>query len=120
MRRLPDHLRLDHTLTGHCSFQKVQHLSATEACVRFAPNALIGVTMNIISGMIAHRTETYWIALAGSCLTALSPLLMVTATVDRPYFFSTFGALLTSSSSCDSKLLMLQHTIAWHGLTHHD
>lgn len=90
-------------LTKSCSFQRVQHLSATQACIRFAPNALTGVMMNIISGLIAHRTETYWIALAGSCLTALSPLLMVTVTVDRSYFFSTFVALLTSSSSCDSE-----------------
>ncbi|KAJ5685825.1 hypothetical protein N7536_008444 [Penicillium majusculum] len=57
-------------------FQEVQDLSAFQAALRFLPNVIIGIVLNIGTGLLVHRLHADHLVLVSTFLSAGSPLLM--------------------------------------------
>ena len=83
-------------------FQEVQHLSATEASLRFLPAPISGALSNIIVGLIVHRVPANWLVLGGTALAAVAPLVMAFATPTSPYWTTAFIANIANPTGADS------------------
>jgi hypothetical protein len=82
------------------SFQEVQNLSAFQAALRFLPNIVIGIVLNVGTGLLVHRLHANHLVLVSTVLSAGSPLLMAIINPSwswwyRPFFVSLFKNSLT-------------------------
>ncbi|KAF5696369.1 integral membrane protein [Fusarium globosum] len=82
-------------------FQEVQLLSATEAAIRILPSLLIGVVLNLTTGLFVHVAPIRLLTICCSLFTAGAPLLMATNKPDRSYWYHSFPAQLLMPISCD-------------------
>ncbi|KAF9639941.1 integral membrane protein [Lasiodiplodia theobromae] len=82
-------------------FQDVQSLPALQTSLRFLPNAISGIILSIGTGMILHKFSAYWIVLAASVISALSPMLFAIAEPTWSYWYAQFWAMLLSAVAVD-------------------
>ncbi|KAF5986492.1 aminotriazole resistance [Fusarium coicis] len=82
-------------------FQEVQLLSATEAAIRILPSLLIGVVLNLTTGLFVHVVPIRLLTICCSLFAAGAPLLMATNKPDRSYWYHSFPAQLLMPISCD-------------------
>lgn len=80
----------------------MQHLSATEASLRFLPAPISGAFSNILVGFIVHRVPANWLVLGGTAIAASAPLVMAFATPTSSYWTTAFIANITNPSGADS------------------
>lgn len=83
-------------------FQDVQHLTATEASLRFLPAPVSGALSNIVVGLIVHKVHANWLCLGGTAIAASAPLVMAFATPTSPYWTTAFIANISNPVGADS------------------
>ncbi|BDD58358.1 hypothetical protein MAP00_003641 [Monascus purpureus] len=82
-------------------FQKVQELSGFQSALRFLPNVIIGVLLNLGTGLLVHRVHANHLVLVSSLLSAGSPLLMAIIDPQWSWWYCAFWAVLLSPLSAD-------------------
>jgi Major Facilitator Superfamily len=55
-------------------FQEVQMLNATKTSIRFLPTPIVGLTVNIVMGMV-HRVHANWAIIIATLISCVSPIL---------------------------------------------
>ena len=88
------------------SFQEVQHLNPLDASIRFLPDLLFGVFLNIMTGLLVHKLPVMPLATTAAVFSAMSPLIMAVIDPTKSYWLAEFWAMLLLPSSADSKLLL--------------
>ncbi|KAI9685729.1 MAG: hypothetical protein M1822_004289 [Bathelium mastoideum] len=71
-------------------FQDVQLLTPTQSSVRFLPEPVAGVLINVINGLIIHRIHANWIVVIGIAVSSLAPLLMAICNPQWSYWACVF------------------------------
>lgn len=56
--------------------QRVRHLSPLNVAVHLVPQAIMGILVNIVSGLIMHKVSNKLLILIGSCSYTVSFLLL--------------------------------------------
>ncbi|RAH75713.1 aminotriazole resistance protein [Aspergillus aculeatinus CBS 121060] len=82
-------------------FQEVQELSGFQSALRFLPNVVIGVLLNLGTGLLVHRVHANHLVLVSSLLSAGSPLLMAIIDPQWSWWYCAFWAVLLSPLSAD-------------------
>lgn len=82
-------------------FQNVQHLSALQASIRFLPNVIGGVIMNVCTGLLIHRLRADTLVLSTFVISAVSPLLMAFIQPQWSWWWCAFWAVLIGPVSVD-------------------
>ncbi|CAG7926266.1 unnamed protein product [Penicillium olsonii] len=82
-------------------FQEVQHLSAFQAALRFLPNVVIGILLNVGTGLLVHRLPADHLVLVSTFLSAGSPLLMAIIDPNWSWWYCAFWAVLLGPLSAD-------------------
>ncbi|KAJ5333014.1 uncharacterized protein N7506_006797 [Penicillium brevicompactum] len=82
-------------------FQEVQDLSAFQAALRFLPNVIIGILLNVGTGLLVHRLHADHLVLVSTFLSAGSPLLMAVIDPSWSWWYCAFWAVLLGPLSAD-------------------
>lgn len=77
---------------GQPSWQEVQLLSPLQASIRFLPSMILGVILNLVTGLIVDKFPVFYLVLVSSALGALAPLLMAINSPKWPYWYAAFPA----------------------------
>lgn len=85
------------------SFQEVQDLSAFQAALRFLPNVVIGILLNLGTGLLVHRLHADHLVLVSTFLSAGSPLLMAIIDPTWSWWYCAFWAVLLGPLSADGE-----------------
>lgn len=83
------------------SFQEVQHLSPLQTGLRIMPSLLVGVVLNVTTGLFVHRVPALWIVTVSSIICSVAPLLMAVIKVQSPYWANAFIAQVLAPMSTD-------------------
>ncbi|KAJ5625124.1 major facilitator superfamily domain-containing protein [Penicillium lagena] len=83
------------------SFQEVQDLPAIQAALRFFPNIIIGIILNLGTGLLVHRLHANYLVVVSSVLSAGSPLLMAIIDPEWSWWYCAFWAVLLGPLSAD-------------------
>ncbi|KAL7781071.1 putative MFS transporter [Trichoderma afarasin] len=82
-------------------FQEVQHLSPLQTGLRIMPSLLVGVVLNVTTGLFVHRVPALWIVTVSSIICSVAPLLMAVIKVQSPYWANAFIAQVLAPMSTD-------------------
>ncbi|PTB59943.1 hypothetical protein M431DRAFT_514499 [Trichoderma harzianum CBS 226.95] len=82
-------------------FQEVQHLSPLQTGLRIMPSLLVGVALNVTTGLFVHRVPALWIVTVSSIICSVAPLLMAVIKVQSPYWANAFIAQVLAPMSTD-------------------
>jgi hypothetical protein len=83
------------------SFQEVQDLPPIQAAIRFLPNVIIGIILNIATGLLVHRLHANHLVLVTTILSAGSPLLLAIINPQWSWWYCAFWAVLLGPLSAD-------------------
>jgi hypothetical protein len=83
------------------SFQNVQNLSPSQASLRFLPGIVIGVALNVSTGLLMHRIRIDLLVAIVSILAAASPILLALTDPKWSYWYTLFWSVLLSPVSVD-------------------
>ncbi|KAJ5722704.1 hypothetical protein N7488_000739 [Penicillium malachiteum] len=83
-------------------FQELQGLSALQAALRFLPNVIIGMIINLGTGLLIHRVRANYLVLVTSILSAGSPLLMALIDPKWSWWYDIFWVMLLGPVSADA------------------
>lgn len=72
-----------------------------QAAIRILPSLLVGVTLNLITGLFVHAAPIRLLVLGSSLLAAGAPLLMAINDPYQPYWTYSFPSQLLMPMSCD-------------------
>lgn len=72
----------------------MQNLSALDAAIRMIPSFVVGVLLNLVTGIFVDRIPAIWIVTCSCLLTAGSPLLMAVIQPQWSYWADAFVAQL--------------------------
>lgn len=86
-----------------CSFQKVEGLSALESSLRFLPHVIMGVAVNIITGLLIAKVKVRTLAFVSALVTMIAAPLMATVDVGENYWLAPFWAMFLSPVNPDGK-----------------
>ncbi|KAJ5642921.1 major facilitator superfamily domain-containing protein [Penicillium longicatenatum] len=81
--------------------QEVQQLSAIQAALRFLPNVIIGIIVNIGTGLVVHRLRANYLIIFTSILSAVSPLLMAIIDPKWSWWYCVFWVMVLGPLSAD-------------------
>ncbi|RKL22154.1 hypothetical protein BFJ72_g14720 [Fusarium proliferatum] len=82
-------------------FQNIKHLSALEAAIRMVPSTVVGLALNILTGLVVNKIRANWLVALASLLSAGSPLLMALIQPEWPYWKCAFPAQILMPFSVD-------------------
>ncbi|EXL40761.1 hypothetical protein FOCG_16705 [Fusarium oxysporum f. sp. radicis-lycopersici 26381] len=82
-------------------FQEIEHLSALEAAIRMLPSTVVGLALNITTGLVVHKIRANWLVAFASLISAGSPLLMAVIQPDWPYWKCAFPTQILMPFSID-------------------
>ncbi|KAI9876282.1 MAG: hypothetical protein M1830_006881 [Pleopsidium flavum] len=74
--------------------QRVQHLSALSVALRLLPQAIMGIFVNIVAGLILHKVSNKLLTLVGAVCYTISFLLLALQKDDSSYWALIFPSLL--------------------------
>ncbi len=74
--------------------QRVQYLSALSVALRLLPQAIMGILVNIVAGLILHKVSNKLLTLVGAVCYTVSFLLLALQTDDSSYWALVFPSLL--------------------------
>jgi hypothetical protein len=89
------------------SFQEVQDLPPIQAAIRFLPNVIIGIILNVATGLLVHRLHANHLVLVTTVLSAGSPLLLAIIDPQWSWWHCAFWAVLLGPLSADGMTLGL-------------
>ncbi|KAJ6121051.1 hypothetical protein N7523_005331 [Penicillium sp. IBT 18751x] len=82
-------------------FQEVQDLPPIQAALRFLPNVIIGIILNVATGLLVHRLHANHLVLVTTLLSAGSPLLLAIIDPQWSWWYCAFWAVLLGPLSAD-------------------
>ncbi|RMJ18404.1 hypothetical protein CDV36_001940 [Fusarium kuroshium] len=82
-------------------FQKVEGLSALQSSLRFLPHVIMGVAVNIITGLLIARVKVRTLAVVSALITMVASPLMATVDVGENYWLAPFWAMFLSPVNPD-------------------
>ncbi|KAL5600855.1 hypothetical protein FOVSG1_006885 [Fusarium oxysporum f. sp. vasinfectum] len=82
-------------------FQEIQYLSAVDAGIRILPSTVVGLGLNLMTGLIVHKIPAVWLVAVSSLLSSGSPLLMAVINPSWPYWVGAFFAQILLPFSID-------------------
>ena len=82
-------------------FQEVQHLSALQTAVRFLPNVVLGIILNVCTGVYASKFRVDYLVCTCTLVSAVAPLLLALIDPKWSYWRSAFFAMLISPVAGD-------------------
>ncbi|KAI3391470.1 hypothetical protein diail_7334 [Diaporthe ilicicola] len=82
-------------------FQEVQKLPALQASIRILPSLIVGVALNLSTGLMVDKIPALWLVVGSSVLCAIAPLLMALIQPQWPYWYSVFFAQILTPLSGD-------------------
>ncbi|KAG8533994.1 uncharacterized protein KY384_000836 [Bacidia gigantensis] len=82
-------------------FQQVQRLSALETSIRLLPAIVMGLVLEVTTGLFVHRISVLYLVVISSLLSAGSPLLMAVINKNWPYWYDAFFAQFLMYFSVD-------------------
>ncbi|KAK2922557.1 Major facilitator superfamily [Fusarium oxysporum f. sp. vasinfectum] len=82
-------------------FQGIQYLSAVEAAIRIVPSTVVGLGLNLMTGLIVHKIPAVWLVAVSSLLSSGSPLLMAMINPSWSYWVGAFFAQILLPFSID-------------------
>ncbi|KAM0325913.1 hypothetical protein ACHAQA_007216 [Verticillium albo-atrum] len=82
-------------------FQEVQQLSALDAAIRFFPEVIVGILLNLFTGLFVHKINASQLITGSSILTLIAPLIMALINPAWNYWIAAFWAVLTCPFSVD-------------------
>ncbi|KAK2669980.1 MFS transporter superfamily [Fusarium oxysporum f. sp. vasinfectum] len=82
-------------------FQEIQYLSAVDAGIRILPSTVVGLGLNLMTGLIVHKIPAVWLVAASSLLSSGSPLLMAVINPSWSYWVGAFFAQILLPFSID-------------------
>ncbi|KAG6354960.1 hypothetical protein INS49_004041 [Diaporthe citri] len=82
-------------------FQEVQQLPALQASIRILPSLIVGVALNLSTGLIVDKISALWLVVGSSVLCAIAPLLMALVQPQWPYWYNAFFAQILMPISGD-------------------
>lgn len=71
------------------------------------PNVIIGVLLNLGTGLLVHRLRANWLVIITTALSAGSPLLMAIINPNWSWWYCAFWAVLLGPLSADGQSLLL-------------
>ncbi|RKK70542.1 hypothetical protein BFJ71_g17665, partial [Fusarium oxysporum] len=83
------------------AFQEIQYLSAVDAGIRILPSTVVGLGLNLMTGLIVHKIPAVWLVAASSLLSSGSPLLMAVINPSWSYWVGAFFAQILLPFSID-------------------
>ncbi|RKK47102.1 hypothetical protein BFJ69_g18193, partial [Fusarium oxysporum] len=83
------------------AFQEIQYLSAVDAGIRILPSTVVGLGLNLMTGLIVHKMPAVWLVAASSLLSSGSPLLMAVINPSWSYWVGAFFAQILLPFSID-------------------
>ncbi|EEU37827.1 uncharacterized protein NECHADRAFT_88283 [Fusarium vanettenii 77-13-4] len=86
-------------------FQKVEGLSALQSSLRFLPHVIMGVAVNIITGLLIARVKVRTLAVVTALITMVASPLMATVDVGENYWLAPFWAMFLSPVNPDDPVL---------------
>ncbi|RSM06241.1 hypothetical protein CEP52_005804 [Fusarium oligoseptatum] len=86
-------------------FQKVEGLSALQSSLRFLPHVIMGVAVNIITGLLIARVKVRTMAVVSALITMVASPLMATVDVGENYWLAPFWAMFLSPVNPDDSVL---------------
>lgn len=81
--------------------QKVQRLEPLTVAVHILPQAIAGLTCNIIAGSVLHRINNTLLLVLGSCAYIVSNVLLAVMKPDSSYWGFIFPSLVLSVVGAD-------------------
>lgn len=82
-------------------FQRVQDLPVLAAAIRFIPDVIVGIILNVTTGLMINRVPAYYLVLITSAICALSPMLMAIIDPLWSWWYCAFWAMLLLPLSAD-------------------
>jgi hypothetical protein len=89
------------------SFQQVQGISAIQVAVRFLPNLIFGIILNMGMGLLVHRFRADYLILLTAVITAISPLLMALIDPEWSWWYAAFWAVMLVPLSASGRCLYI-------------
>ena len=83
-------------------FQRLQHLTALQASVRFIPMVVSGAITNIATGLLVTRVHANILCIAAAAISTIAPLLMAVAKPEWSYWAAPFIATTLIPISADT------------------
>ncbi|KAG7406842.1 Efflux pump terJ [Fusarium oxysporum f. sp. raphani] len=83
------------------AFQEIQYLSAVDAGIRILPSTVVGLGLNLMTGLIVHKIPAVWLVAVSSLLSSGSPLLMAVINPSWSYWVGAFFAQILLPFSID-------------------
>src|SRR5262245_41917136 len=83
------------------SFQNIQLLSPVQASLRFLPSIIIGVILNLATGLFVQHMRIDYLVTIVSVLAAASPLLLALTDPAWSFWYTAFWSILLSPVSVD-------------------
>ena len=74
--------------------QRVQHLSALNVALLLLPQAIMGILVNVVAGLILHKVSNKLLTLIGAVCYTISFLLLALQESDSSYWAFIFPSLL--------------------------
>jgi MFS family permease len=81
----------------------VQEVSVIQTSLYFLPNVLMGVFLNVFTGLLVHRIRADHLVLSSAVISAVAPLLMAIINREWSWWWCAFWAMLLLPPSADSK-----------------
>ncbi|KAL7755402.1 hypothetical protein ACKLNR_014500 [Fusarium oxysporum f. sp. zingiberi] len=82
-------------------FQDIQHLSALQAAIRILPSTVVGLALNLATGLVVDRIPAVWLVAVTSLISSGSPLLMALIQPSWSYWICAFFAQILLPFSID-------------------
>ncbi|KAK2838284.1 hypothetical protein FQN49_006432 [Arthroderma sp. PD_2] len=82
-------------------FQKVQLLSPLNTSIRLLPNVIIGIVLNLSTGLFVHLVRVNYLVIAVSIIAAIAPLLMAIIDPSWNYWACAFWGVLLGPVAID-------------------
>ncbi|EGD90788.1 hypothetical protein H112_01367 [Trichophyton rubrum D6] len=82
-------------------FQKVQLLSPFDTSIRLLPNVIIGVILNLSTGLFVHLVQVNYLVIVVSIIAAIAPLLMAIIDPNWNYWICAFWGVLLGPVAID-------------------
>ncbi|KAL9601417.1 MAG: hypothetical protein Q9179_002873 [Wetmoreana sp. 5 TL-2023] len=77
-------------------FQRVLSLSALQTSIRFLPMTIVGLSVNIVTGLLISRVQVRTLVVVSAIITCVASPLMATIHTDWSYWRAAFWAMLLS------------------------
>lgn len=94
--------------------QDVQGLSALEVAVHLLPQAIGGIIVNIVAGLILHRVNNQLLAGIGALAYTGSAILLATMEKDSSYWAFIFPSLLLGVIGADLQFNVANASLPFH------